>query len=45
VAARRQALGELQVREQVPERQPREDHDAQRPLAIGGVDGAGGGQS
>ena len=31
VAPRRQALGELQERERVAERQPRAEHDAQRP--------------
>ena len=35
VAPRRQPLGELQAREQVAEREPREDHDAQRPRAWG----------
>jgi hypothetical protein len=31
VAARGEALGDLQVREHVAERQPREDDDVQRP--------------
>jgi hypothetical protein len=39
MATRRQALGELQVREKVAEREPRDDHDAQRRGRGHGVHG------